>query len=164
MDNLIYLRCTGVVGEEQAFVRLPVDRWLWDGFSEQQREDLHDQARRELQAFAHREAGIALSDTYVASLPVEVEDPQDDVALPPVTECEVEFVGGPEDGTRMTWKGERPPPLIRLPVQQPLSVLLDSLDEPYQGTPIANYGPTADDRGFCSRSDDGAWRYEYRGS
>ncbi|WP_458089561.1 hypothetical protein [Streptomyces malaysiensis] len=163
MGNLIYLRCTGVVGDEQVFVRLPVDRGLWDGSGEQEREDLRHRARRELQAFAHREAGVVLSGAYVASLPVEVEDPQDDVAIPPVTECETEFVGGPEDGTRMTWKGERPPPLIRLPVQQSPSVLLDDLDAPHQKLPIAEYGPITDELGFCSRSDDGAWRYEYQG-
>ncbi|MFE9003042.1 hypothetical protein ACFYOY_13015 [Streptomyces sp. NPDC007875] len=160
---LIHLRCAGTVGDDEAFVRLPIAREIWDEADEQLRDLFRARARRELQDFAHREAGVTLSDSYVASLPVEVEDPQDDVTLPPATECEVEFVGGPEDGTRMTWKGERPPPLIRLPVQEPLSTLLDSLNEPYRGVPIANYGPITDDWGFCSRSEDGAWRYEYRG-
>jgi len=162
--NVLNLRCEGGQEGEEAFVVLPVDRALWETAGEAERNTLRGIARRELQNFIHRETGTLLTDEYVSSLAVMVEDPQNELEVPPVTECEVEFVGGPEDGTRMTWEGARPPGLIRLSVKQnPAVAVMESLDEPYRGIPIANYGPITDNRGFCSRAEDGAWRYEYAG-
>lgn len=79
------------------------------------------------------------------------------------TSCRVVLIGGPGDGTSMTCTQDPPPALLRLPVEQPASALLDSPDAPCQPLPIAAYAPVLDESGFHSCSDGGTYRYEYRG-
>jgi hypothetical protein len=157
-DRLIHLRCSVLMDDEEAYVSLPVERFLWEDMDEVAREGLRDQARRELQGFVHRETGRLLTSDELAAAVVTVEEPVDTTAMD-AGPCEVEFVGGPADGTRMAVSGNPPPPLITLPVEQPLTLLLDDVEPMESSLRTANYGPILDEHWACSRTDDGTWRY-----
>lgn len=77
--------------------------------------------------------------------------------MPEAEVCEVIVVGGSDDGRRVTLPAP-PPPILRLPVDQPLSTFREMTPR----LEIADYVPIFDEFGRASRADDGAWRYELR--
>lgn len=146
-------RCETVIDGELGYVLLPVSEELLD--DEGVREYAIAQARRELWHACMKRTGKDLSTHQFDDLPVWVEYPD---------RCEVECVGGPHDGQRLTVSSAYPPPQIQMPLDEGVTGLLDSAAlPPVPAMRTASYGPLLNDHGFSSRAEDGAWRYRYRG-
>lgn len=152
--HTLKLRCQTVIGGELAHVLVAIDRTLWET-NEYAREHARQTARRELHHYAVKHVGRDLPAADFESLPVWVEYPD---------RCEVECVGGPHDGQRITWSSTEPPLAIDLPVGEGIDGLLAAA----QGAPASilgrvTYVPLMGDGGFFGRTTDGAWRYSFRG-
>ncbi|SCE58518.1 hypothetical protein GA0115253_107854 [Streptomyces sp. Termitarium-T10T-6] len=151
--NTLNLRCQTVIDGRLGYVLVPVDRMLWET-NEHAREHAERTAREELRHSAIERAGRDLPASDFEDLPVWVEYPD---------RCEVECVGGPHDGRRMTWNSAEPPVAIDLPVDEGISSLLAAAQgEPASVVRHAAYAPLMDDGGFFSRTQDGAWRYSFQ--
>ncbi|MGW1154418.1 hypothetical protein ACWD45_24440 [Streptomyces rubiginosohelvolus] len=149
------LRCQTVVDGELASILLAVDRMLWET-NEHAREHAQRTARQELHHYAAKRTGRDLLAADFDALPVWVEYPD---------RCEVECVGGPHDGQRMTWNSAEPPVAIDLPVDEGISSLLAAAQgEPASVVRHATYVPLMGAGGFFSRAQDGAWRYAFQAS
>ena len=78
----------------------------------------------------------------------------------------VRFIGGPSDGLTMPWYDDPPPPSIRLPAKQnrwelPALNAHQEQTDPLMESPDALYYLARDERGYPSRADDGALRYQF---
>lgn len=154
LDHIIALTCRTVVSGEQAWIRMSVDRDLWDSFDEFEQERLRSMARRELWHAVAKRTGRELTEAELAALPVWVEYPD---------RSAVEFVGGPHDGQRVQFDRPEPPAAVvmALPVQPSVAELLSS-EGPgvsHDLFPRIQYVPLLDEHGFLARARDGAWRY-----
>ncbi|WP_435610036.1 hypothetical protein [Streptomyces sp. C10-9-1] len=153
-DHLISVECQIVVDSELSWVRVPVDRDLWDSFGEPERDMIRGKARTELWHAVAKRTGRELADAELTALPVWVEYPD---------LCEVEFVGGPFDGERREFRTPEPPVAVdmALPIRPSVAELLrgGELAGSNDLCPRALYVPLLDEHGFRARSRDGAWRY-----
>lgn len=73
------------------------------------------------------------------------------------------FIGGPGDGTTLTIPDSKPPMRLLHPIDPGPPTLADLDGPPSPSVRAAEYEPVLDELGFPSRTDDGAYRYEYRG-
>jgi hypothetical protein len=149
------LRCQTVIDGELGYVLVPVDRLMWET-DRPMREFAEGQARDELRHSAIKRTGRDLPASDFENLPVWAEYPD---------RCEVECVGGPHDGQRMTWNSAEPPFAIDLPVDEGVAGLLAAAQgEPASALHKATYVPLMGDGGFFGRTEDGAWRYGFQAS
>jgi len=114
-------------------------------------------ARRELWHRCVNRTGQALPIEEFDALPVWVEYPD---------RYEIECVGGPHDGKRLTVRltvlSEGIKPQIDMPVDEGVAGLLAATDTSTpSGMRTASYQPLLNEHGFPSRAEDGAWRYRY---
>ncbi|MFE9777671.1 hypothetical protein ACFYPA_05885 [Streptomyces sp. NPDC005775] len=152
--DTLKLRCQTVIDGELAHILLAVDRMLWET-NEHTREHAQRTARQELRHYAVEHTGRNLPDTDFDALPVWAEYPD---------RCEVECVGGPHDGQRITWSSGEPPAAVDLPVDEGINGLMAAAQgEPASILRKATYVPLMGDEGFFGRTEDGAWRYGFRG-
>lgn len=152
LNNTLRLRCQSVIDGDLAQVLVVVDRLMWET-NEPMREVAQRQARDELRHRAIEHVGRDLPAADFETLPVWVEYPD---------RCEVECVGGPHDGKRMTWSSAEPPSAVNLPIDEGIGGLLAAAQNPdpvASSLRIATYVPLMGDGGFFSRTQDGAWRY-----
>lgn len=148
------LRCQAVIDGELAHILLAVDRMLWET-NEHAREHAQRTARQELHHYAIKRTGRELAASDFDALPVWVEYSD---------QCEVECVGGPHDGRRVTWNSAEPPFAVDLPVDEGVAGLLAAAQgELVSALRKATYVPLRGDGGFFSRTQDGAWRYRFQG-
>ena len=70
----------------------------------------------------------------------------------------IRLLGGPRNGTVVTWSTGTPPPMLEVAVEEPLSLSLTGPIRP--SFRKAAYRPMLDDAGFPSRTDDGVLLYE----
>ncbi|MFH9765231.1 hypothetical protein ACH4N4_30140 [Streptomyces microflavus] len=147
------LRCQTVIDGELGYVLVPVDRLMWET-DRPMREFAEGQARDELRHSAIKRTGRDLPASAFDSLPVWVEYPD---------RCEIECVGGPHDGQRMTWNSAGPPFAVDLPIDAGVADLVAiAQGEPTSILRKATYVPLMGDGGFFSRTQDGAWRYGFQ--
>lgn len=152
--DTLKLRCQTVIDGELGFVLVAVDRLMWET-DEPMRKFAERRARDELRHSASQRTARDLPAADFEDLPVWVEYPD---------RCEVECVGGPHNGKRMTWSSAEPPFAIDLPLDEGLEGLLRAAQsEPATVLRKATYVPLMGDGGFFSRTQDGAWRYTFRG-
>jgi len=152
--HMLTLRCQTVIDGRLYWALVPVDRMLWEA-DEYAQEHARRAARKELRYRATKHTGRDLTDVDFDTLPVWVEHPN---------RCEIECVGGPCDGQRMTWGSPEPPPSVDLPVDEGVAGLLAAAEgEPASALRKATYVPLMGDGGFFSRAKDGAWRYAFSG-
>ncbi|MEU5976365.1 hypothetical protein [Streptomyces sp. NPDC047315] len=144
----LHLRCQTVVDGHLAYVLVPVDRARWEA-DEPMQESVRRRAREELRHRAVLLAGHDLPADRFDALPVWVEYPD---------RCEVECVGGPHDGKRITWPSAEPPLGIQLPIDEGTAALIDARPAE-SSTRTVLYEPLFGEGGFVSRTNDGAWRY-----
>ncbi|MGW4181277.1 hypothetical protein ACWEK2_03890 [Streptomyces albidoflavus] len=137
------LRCQTVVDGALAYVALPVDEALWGPASAAEREDLRGMARRELARLLSQRMPSAEAHDLCADLPVWEEREG---------RCEVECVGGPADGQRVTLPSTEPPPVLRVPAPEA---------SPLEPLEVLSYAPMTDRHGYQCRGSDGAWRFRY---
>lgn len=155
--NLPKLRCETVVNGELGYVLLPVSEELLD--DEWAYRYARDKARRELWHRCAKRTGQDLPIEDFEGLPVWVEYPG---------KYEIECVGGPHDGQRITVHltvlSEGIKPQIELPVDEGVVGLLAASHTPTpSGVRMASYRRLRGEHGFASRAEDGAWRYRYQG-
>ncbi|MGW9299542.1 hypothetical protein ACWHA3_01790 [Streptomyces cyaneofuscatus] len=152
--DTLTLRCQTVIDGRLYWALVPVDRmWETDEYAQ---EHARRTARKELRYRATKHTGRDLTDVDFDTLPVWAEHPD---------RCEVECVGGPRDGQRMTWNSAEPPLAIDLPVDEGVAGLLAAVEgEPISALRKATYVPLMGDGGFFSRTQDGAWRYAFHAS
>lgn len=141
--GLMRLRCQTIVSGVLARVDLPVDDALWLSASTEDRQSLRDRARGEVTRLASQRVPSAEAHALCVDLPVWEEWEG---------RCDIECIGGPCDGQRVTLPSTEPPPVVRLPV--PEAKPLESLE-------VASYTPLPDHHGYLSRGSDGAWRFQY---
>ncbi|WP_405548710.1 hypothetical protein [Streptomyces microflavus] len=152
--NQLNLRCQTVIDGELGYVLVPVDRMVWET-DEHSHEALRMIARKGLHRRAIERTGRDLPAADFEHLPVWAEYPD---------RCEVECVGGPHDGQRMTWNSAEPPFAIDLPIDAGVADLVAiAQGEPTSILRKATYVPLMGDGGFFSRTQDGAWRYRFQG-
>jgi hypothetical protein len=84
-----------------------------------------------------------------------------------MTGIEIELVGGPADGRILAIRNDQPPPLYRIPIPSgplPGFFLHPGEDPDYMPSlTAAEYEPIREN-GWPSRTDDGTYRYQYRGT
>ncbi|MEU8316676.1 hypothetical protein, partial [Micromonospora sp. NPDC049033] len=146
--NTVNLRCQTIIDGQLGYVLLPVTRHLWET-SEDAREDARRRARDELRHRAVKQTGRDLPAADFDTLPVWAEYPD---------RCEVECVGGPADGKRITLASAEPPPAINIPLEESLLDLLTAHTPPESALNMVTYVPLRGAGGFLSRAADGAWR------
>lgn len=153
----LYLHCWVLTTKGPGWAVVPVAEEIWDCEDEEVREVIRHIARRELEHLAAKHLAVCLPNDHLAHLPViESQDPDPGKALP--TSYEVELVGGPRDGHRVTAQGTRPEPL-RFYHPRPIWELLSSTDPEPASHDIVVYGPVPDEYGIYRRTRDGAWLY-----
>lgn len=157
----INLVCSVLLTTGEAWVKMPVSRELWH--DEAIREIARDQVRRELGVVVFRETGLDLGAGFLAGVPVIVEDPDVAEVAEEPGRCEVVCVGGPRDGTWLTLDRAHPGLAVQLPLEEPLSSLLDAAEGLVAPIRRALYVPIVDEGGHFSRADDGAWRFRWDG-
>lgn len=154
----VTLVCSALLTSGEVWVKVPIAREIWDQQAE--RETLQKLVRRELGTVVFNETGQQLDDAFLASLPVETEEPGEGRPAGP-TQCEVVCVGGPRDGSRVKLGRAHPGLLVLLPREPPLSALFDAADGVLKPSRHLHYVPIVDDDGHFSRADDGAWRFRW---
>lgn len=150
MPPLVTLRCQTIVDGSLAYVTMPIDSEVWDSADETLRDRLRSRARVELWHAVAGRTGQSMPHDCYNDLPVWEEHSD---------RCEVECVGGPLDGQRVTLSSAEPPIALQLPLPAGLPDAAGPLADPVTLLPLALYQPLRDEHGFLSRTADGAWRF-----